>query len=103
MPGPPQARLFDFHACFTPGPPPAPPVPIPVPGIPIFTPCCPTVLVGGLPAARITDMTNPAFPHPILKGSATVLIGKLPSARIGDNVLCGGVIVKGEFTVLVGG
>jgi uncharacterized Zn-binding protein involved in type VI secretion len=95
--------MFDFHACFTPGPPPAPPVPIPVPGIPIFTPCCPTVLVGGLPAARITDMTNPAFPHPILKGSATVLIGKLPSARIGDNVVCGGVIVKGEFTVLVGG
>ena len=103
MTGPPQARMFDFHACFTPGPPPAPPVPIPVPGIPIFTPCCPTVLVGGLPAARMTDMTNPAFPHPIIKGSMTVLIGKLPSARIGDNVVCGGVIVKGEFTVLVGG
>jgi uncharacterized Zn-binding protein involved in type VI secretion len=95
--------MFDFHACFTPGPPPAPPVPIPVPGIPIFTPCCPTVLVGGLPAARMSDLTNPAFPHPIIKGSMTVLIGKLPSARIGDNVVCGGVIVKGEFTVLVGG
>lgn len=48
-------------------------------------------------------MTNPAYPHPIVKGSLTVLIGKKPAARIGDNVLCGGVIVKGEFTVLVGG
>ena len=103
MPGPPQARIFDFHACFTPAPPPAPPVPIPVPGLPIFMPCVPTVLVGGLPAARITDMTNPAFPHPIITGSMSVLIGGMPAARIGDSVFCGGVIMKGEFTVLVGG
>jgi uncharacterized Zn-binding protein involved in type VI secretion len=48
-------------------------------------------------------MTNPAFPHPILKGSTSVIIGKMPAARIGDNVACGGVIMKGEFTVLVGG
>jgi uncharacterized Zn-binding protein involved in type VI secretion len=66
-------------------------------------PCCVTVIVGKLPAARILDMCNPAFPHPIVKGSATVLIGKMPAARILDNVACGGVIVKGEFTVLVGG
>jgi uncharacterized Zn-binding protein involved in type VI secretion len=59
--------------------------------------------VGKLPAARMLDMCNPAFPHPILKGSTSVLIGKKPAARIGDNVACGGMILKGHFTVLVGG
>lgn len=49
------------------------------------------------------DLCNPAFPHPIIKGSTSVLIGKMPAARIMDNVACGGVIAKGEFTVLVGG
>ncbi|SRR6056297_799977 len=102
MPGFPQARLLDLHACFTPGPPPAPPVPIPVP-IPIIPPCCVTVIVGKFPAARMMDLCNPAFPHPIIKGSSTVLIGKMPAARVLDNVACGGVIMKGEFTVLVGG
>lgn len=100
--GMPQARMFDLHLCFTPAPPPAPPLPVPVP-IPITVPCAPTVLVGKMPAARLSDMTNIPFPHPILKGSATVLICKLPAARIGDSVACGGAIVKGEFTVLVGG
>ncbi|WP_367273356.1 PAAR domain-containing protein [Marivita sp.] len=102
MPGMPQARMLDLHTCFTPGPPPAPPVPVPVP-LPIIPPCCATVLVGKLPAARMTDLCNPAFPHPILKGSMSVLISKIPAARVGDTVACGGVILKGEFTVLVGG
>lgn len=102
MPGMPQARVLDLHTCFTPGPPPAPPVPVPVP-LPIIPPCCPTVLVGKQPASRMTDLCNPAFPHPIIKGSATVMIGKLPAARIGDNVLCGGLIISGCATVLVGG
>jgi len=98
----PQARMTDLHLCFTPAPPPAPPVPVPVP-IPITIPCAMTVLVGKLPAARLTDMTNIPFPHPIIKGSMTVLIQKLPAARILDNCACGGIIVKGEFTVLTGG
>ena len=98
----PQARVTDLHLCFTPGPPPAPPVPIPVP-IPIIPPCCLTVHVGNLPAARIMDMCNPAFPHPIVKASKSVFIGGMPAARVLDSVACGGVIAKGEFTVLVGG
>jgi uncharacterized Zn-binding protein involved in type VI secretion len=98
----PQARLMDLHACFTPAPPPAPPLPVPTP-IPIIPPCAITVLVGKMPAARLMDMTNIPFPHPIVKGSATVLICKMPAARILDNVACGGMIVKGEFTVLTGG
>jgi uncharacterized Zn-binding protein involved in type VI secretion len=86
--GMPQARLSDLHACMLPS---------------ILPPCAVTVLVGKLPAARLSDMCTAAPPHPIIKGSATVLINKLPAARILDNAACGGMIVKGEFTVLVGG
>lgn len=74
----------------------------------------PTVLIGGLPAARVSDMhTCPLVtglvPHvggPVLPpGGVTVLIGGLPAARVGDMLLCVGppdTIVKGEFTVLIG-
>lgn len=96
----PQARLLDLHLCNLPTIPPPPVLPVP---IPIGPPCMPTVLVGKLPAARLGDMTVAVPPHPIIKGSATVLIGKMPAARIMDNCACGGMIVKGEFTVLVGG
>ena len=74
----------------------------------------PTVLIGGMPAARVTDMhtcpmvTGPV-PHvggPILPpGAPTVLIGGLPAARMGDMVVCTGPpdsIVVGCMTVLIG-
>ena len=98
----PQARVTDLHGCFTPAPPPAPPVPVPVPQ-PIIPPCCPTVLVGGMPAARQLDLCNPAFPHPIIKGSTSVVISFFPAARVMDPVACGGMIMKGQLNVLVGG
>jgi len=98
--GMPQARVTDLHACMLPSIPPPPVLPVP---IPIMPPCAVTVLVGKLPAARLTDMVVAVPPHPIIKGSATVLICGLPAARIMDNAACGGMIVKGEFTVLVGG
>ena len=98
--GMPQARVTDLHACMLPSIPPPPVLPAP---IPIMPPCAVTVLVGKLPAARLTDMVVAVPPHPIIKGSATVLISGLPAARIMDNAACGGMIVKGEFTVLVGG
>ncbi len=76
---------------------------------------CPTVLIGGVPAARITDMhTCPMVtgivPHvggPILPpGSPTVLIGGLPAARVGDMATCVGppdsIIPPGCPTVLIG-
>lgn len=103
MPGPPLARLADLHAgpCTVTGP------------MPILPPCAPTVLVGGIPAARMFDMCPgvvatpvgpaPAPPHPIVKGSVTVLIQKMPAARIGDQCGMGGTIIGGNFTVLVGG
>lgn len=78
---------------------------------------CPTVLIGGKPAARIGDMHTcpmvtpgtPPVPHvggPITMGSATVLIGGMPAARMGDVATCTGppdTIAVGELTVLIGG
>jgi uncharacterized Zn-binding protein involved in type VI secretion len=78
--------------------------PVPHVGGPILPPCCPTVLIGGLPAARVTDLaTCVGPPDTIMKGSATVLVGGLPAARMGDQTMHGGVIVLGCPTVLIGG
>jgi len=61
------------------------------------------VLIGKLPAARVTDMaTCVGPPDTIIVGSPTVLIGKLMAARIGDNTMHGGVIVMGFPTVFIG-
>ena len=98
---PPAARITDMHVCpmVTPGVPPIPHV-----GGPILPPGCPTVLIGFMPAARVTDMaTCVGPPDSIVKGSATVMIGNMPAARIGDNTAHGGVIVVGCPTVMIGG
>jgi uncharacterized Zn-binding protein involved in type VI secretion len=64
---------------------------------------CPTVLIGGMPAARVGDMAVCVGPpDTIAKGSATVLIGGKPAARLGDNTAHGGVIVVGCPTVMIG-
>jgi uncharacterized Zn-binding protein involved in type VI secretion len=78
---------------------------VPHVGGPISGPGCPTVLIGGLPAARATDMaTCTGPPDTIAKGSATVLIGNMPAARVGDSTAHGGVIIPpGCPTVLIGG
>jgi uncharacterized Zn-binding protein involved in type VI secretion len=78
--------------------------PIPHVGGPITGPGAPTVLIGGLPAARVSDMAVCVGPpDSIVKGSATVLIAGLPAARIGDTTAHGGSIVLGCPTVLIGG
>jgi uncharacterized Zn-binding protein involved in type VI secretion len=83
----------------TPGTPPVPHV-----GGPILPACCPTVLIGGMPAARVGDLaTCVGPPDTIAKGSATVMIGGIPAARVGDNTVHGGVIVAGCPTVMIGG
>jgi uncharacterized Zn-binding protein involved in type VI secretion len=78
--------------------------PIPHVGGPILPPCSTNVLIGFLPAARVTDkaLCPPAPPDIIIKGSPTVMINNLMAARIGDNTAHGGVIVMGCFTVIVG-
>jgi len=82
----------------TPGTPPIPHV-----GGPILPACCPTVLIGGMPAARVGDMlTCVGPPDVIAMGSPTVLIGNMLAARLGDPTVHGGVIVVGCPTVQIG-
>jgi uncharacterized Zn-binding protein involved in type VI secretion len=77
---------------------------VPHVGGPIIAPGCPTVLIGFLPAARVTDMAVCVGPPDMIAmGSTSVMIGFLPAARIGDMTIHGGVIVLGEFTVMIGG
>jgi uncharacterized Zn-binding protein involved in type VI secretion len=90
------ARVSDMHVC------PMMNGVVPHVGGPVLPPGCPTVLIGGLPAARVTDLcvcTGP--PDTIVMGSTTVLIGGFPAARMGDSTAHGGVIVMGCFTVLI--
>jgi uncharacterized Zn-binding protein involved in type VI secretion len=83
----------------TPGVPPIPHV-----GGPIVGPGAPTVLIGGLPAARVGDMaTCVGPPDSIVQGSATVLIGGVPAARMGDATAHGGTVTLGLPTVTIGG
>jgi uncharacterized Zn-binding protein involved in type VI secretion len=99
-------------------------------GSPLTGAGCPTVLIGGMPAWRITDVHTcpiPNAPPPACTGtphgpssnvtpipdggSGIVMIGGQPAARAGDIVIEPGAliplpppntIVKGEFTVLIG-
>jgi uncharacterized Zn-binding protein involved in type VI secretion len=104
---------------------PAGPVPtaVPHPAMPLpIMKGQPNVLIGTLPAARVTDMTQPCLlagcvpggPGLIAKGSATVLIGGMPAARVADlttHPACvapipsptGKVLPPGCATVMIGG
>lgn len=110
--------------CHAPIHPPAPvPTPVPHPPMPLtIIKGEMTCLIGKMPAARSTDMTQPcmmipcvpAGPGIITKASTTVLIGKLPAARVGDmtsHPSCvapipspvGTILPPGCPTVLIGG
>ncbi len=68
---------------------------------PIIPPGAPTVLVGGLPAARVGDS---CAVDAIAKGSATVMIAGLPAARVADLTAAGGAVMPpGAPTVMIGG
>jgi len=104
---------------------PAAPVPTPVPHPPLplnIVQGAVTVMIGGVPAARIADMTAPCMlpgcvpngPGMIAKGSATVLIENMPAARVGDMTShpgcvapipapTGTILPPGCPTVLIGG
>ena len=95
--GMPAARATDMHVC------PMVTVLVPHVGGPILPPCCPTVLTGMLPQARMTDLaTCVGPPDVIILGSFTVLVEGLPAARMTDMTAHGGTIVLGCFTVLIG-
>jgi uncharacterized Zn-binding protein involved in type VI secretion len=64
---------------------------------------CPTVIIGGMPAARVADMVTCVGPPDLIAmGSTTVLIGGMPAARLGDIHAHGGPIVMGAPTVMIG-
>ncbi|MBD3420113.1 MAG: hypothetical protein GF398_08360 [Chitinivibrionales bacterium] len=98
--GKPAARLMDMTAH----------------GGMITAPGCPTVLIGKMPAARMTDqhmcpmVTPPGVPHvggPLVGPvPPTVFIGKIPAACMGDMAVCVGppstVLPPGCPTVLLG-
>ena len=92
------ARVSDMHIC------PMITGTVPHVGGPVLPAGCPTVMIGGLPAARIGDMlTCTGPPDTIAAGSGTVMIGGSPAARVGDSTAHGGVIILGCFTVMIGG
>ncbi len=94
---PPAARVTDMHVC------PMVTGVVPHVGGPILPPCMPTVMIGFLPAARVTDLlTCVGPPDVIAKGSPTVLIGSLLAARMFDLTVHGGVIMMGCPTVIIG-
>lgn len=127
--GKPAARLSDLVLqdaphCHAPIHPPAlVPTAVPHPALPLaIIKGEATVLIGNLPAARLTDTTAPCVlpscvpggPGMIALGSATVLIGNMPAARVGDmtaHSACvapipspvGKVLPPGCPTVLIGG
>jgi uncharacterized Zn-binding protein involved in type VI secretion len=69
--------------------------------VPIVPPGEATVLIGGLPAARVGDSCGA---DAIVMGSATVKIGGMAAARVGDSTAGGGVVMPpGSPTVLIGG
>jgi uncharacterized Zn-binding protein involved in type VI secretion len=92
------ARISDMHTC-----PMVNPGGVPHVGGPVLQ-GEPTVLIGGLPAARVGDMAICSGPpDTIAMGSSSVMIGGKPAARMGDTTAHGGSIVMGESTVLIGG
>jgi len=116
--------LQDGPHCHAPIHPAAPvPTPAPHPAMPLTIILGqPNVLIGGMPAARLTDMSQPCMlagcvpggPGMIAKGSATVLVGGLPAARVADMTLhpscvapipspTGKILPPGCPTVMIGG
>lgn len=92
---PPAARMTDLLAC-------------PVGGVGMIQPpCCPTVLIGYLPAARMLDQTVCALgPDAIAPPcSTTVHIGAVPAARLGDSTVAhqAKIIPPCCPTVIIGG
>lgn len=91
------ARVGDMHVC------PMVTGTVPHVGGPVMPPGEATVLIGGMPAARVGDMcTCTGPPDSIVMGSTSVLIGGMPAARMNDTTAHGGSIVAGCPTVLIG-
>ena len=94
--------LQDGPHCHAPIHPPAPtPTPTPHPPVPLaIIKGQSNVLIGSMPAARVTDTTQPCMlpscvpggPGMIQMGSKTVLIGNMPAARANDMTMHGSCV-----------
>jgi uncharacterized Zn-binding protein involved in type VI secretion len=81
------ARVTDLHIC------PMFNGPVPHVGGPILPPCMPTVMSNNLANARLVDLATCVGPPDIIaQGAATVLIGSLPATRITDITSHGGSV-----------
>jgi uncharacterized Zn-binding protein involved in type VI secretion len=95
----PAARVGDNHICSG-----VEPGPVPHVGGAIAPSCAPQVMTGNQNQARLSDLAVCVGPLDVIAmGAATVLVHGLPASRIGDTTAHGGIIVKGEETVLIGG
>ncbi len=64
----------------------------------------PTTMICFLPAARVGDTATCVGPPDVIaRGSMTVMIGGMPAARMMDQTAHGGTIVAGAPTVIIGG
>ncbi len=94
----PAARTGDMHIC------PMVTGKIPHVGGGILSPKRPTVMIGGMPAAKVGDKALCNGPSDtITTGSKTVMISGMPAARMGDQTAHKGIILSGCPTVLIGG
>lgn len=95
MPGP-AARIVDMHVC------PMVTVLVPHVGGPILPPGGMTVLIGGMPAARVGDMCVCVGPPDVIAmGSTKVLIKGMPAATMGSLTAHGGTVILGYPKVLI--
>jgi uncharacterized Zn-binding protein involved in type VI secretion len=98
MPDFPAARVTDMHTC------PMWTGLVPHVGGPILPPCSINVQTVGFNQARLSDMAFCAGgPDVIAMGATTVLVNGLPAARLTDMTVHGGVITApGALTVMIG-
>jgi uncharacterized Zn-binding protein involved in type VI secretion len=71
----------------------------------VLVPTQATVLVQGVPAARLGDPMQCAgspAPNAVAAGSATVQVEGVGVARTGDATAHGGALLSAQFTVLAG-
>lgn len=93
---PPAARVLDMHVC------PLVNVLVPHVGGPILPPGAVTVMIGGMPAARVGDLaTCVGPPDVIVLGSFTTMFQGMPAAYMGSVTAHGGAVVMGCPMVMV--
>lgn len=93
---PPAARVADMHVC------PLVNVLVPHVGGPVLPPGAITVMIGGMPAARVGDLAVCVGPPDVIVlGSFTTMFQGMPAAYMGSLTAHGGAVVMGFPMVMV--